>query len=73
MTEDVVKVNPSAAEEKPLKSPCVSICVLNEEDVCVGCFRTGNEISHWGSYNNQQKREVLTLSVARSRKSNPFL
>lgn len=59
--------------EKPLKSPCVSICALNEEDVCVGCFRTGNEISHWGSYSNDERRDVLKLSIERSRKQNPFL
>ncbi len=58
--------------EKPLKSPCVSICVLNDEDVCVGCFRTGNEISHWGGYSNDQRRAVLALSVERAKKANPF-
>lgn len=62
-----------SAKEKPLKSPCVSICALDEDDVCVGCFRTGNEISHWGNYTNDQRREVLKLSVDRSRKANPFL
>ena len=61
------------AIEKPLKSPCVSICALNEDDVCVGCYRTGNEISHWGSYDNDQRREVLSLSFARAKAVNPFM
>lgn len=73
MTNPVNLQDPkAAASEKPLKSPCVSICVLNEEDICVGCFRTGNEISHWGSYTNDQRRDVLALSVERSKKANPF-
>ena len=73
MTNPVNLQDPKASvREKPLKSPCVSICVLNDDDVCVGCFRTGNEISHWGGYSNEQRREVLTLSVARSKKANPF-
>ncbi|MBU3071597.1 DUF1289 domain-containing protein [Aestuariicella sp. G3-2] len=59
--------------EKPVKSPCVSICALNEEDVCVGCHRTGQEISRWGRYSNDERREVLKLSFERARKTNPFL
>ena len=73
MTDSVQLQEPAPAREKPIKSPCVSICVLNEEDVCVGCYRTGNEISHWGSYSNQERRDVLALSVERSKKANPFL
>jgi len=31
------------------KSPCVGICVLDEERVrCVGCGRTIDEIISWG-------------------------
>jgi len=40
-------------------SPCVSICALDENDVCVGCFRSGTEISQWGRLSNEQKRDVL--------------
>ncbi|MEX1032521.1 MAG: DUF1289 domain-containing protein, partial [Cellvibrionaceae bacterium] len=32
----------------PVKSPCISICLLDEEDICVGCYRSGSEISRWG-------------------------
>lgn len=58
--------------EKPIKSPCVSLCALDEDDICVGCYRSGNEISHWGSYNNDQRREVLALSAERAKAKNPF-
>ena len=40
-------------------SPCVSICALDADDVCVGCFRTGREISQWGRMDAAQQREVL--------------
>jgi predicted Fe-S protein YdhL (DUF1289 family) len=47
-------------EEAPwVASPCVSICALDENDVCIGCFRTGNEISGWGRMANEQKHEVI--------------
>lgn len=59
--------------EKPVASPCVSICALNEDDICIGCFRTGREISEWGALDNRQRREILTLVAAREKKSNPLL
>jgi len=70
-TVDPRKASPAA--EKPVKSPCVSICALNDDDVCVGCWRTGNEISHWGAYSNDERRAVLKLSFERAKAENPFL
>lgn len=46
-----------------LASPCVSICALDDDNVCLGCFRTGEEISAWGKYSDDEKRAVL-LKVA---------
>lgn len=42
-----------------LASPCVSICVLDEQDICIGCHRTGMEISQWGRLSVDSQREVL--------------
>ncbi len=56
-----------------VRSPCVSVCVLNDEDVCVGCYRTGQEISQWGRMDSSAKQEVLSLCRTRARKLNPFL
>lgn len=41
-------------------SPCASICALDADDVCVGCFRTGMEISYWGRLSADRQREVLS-------------
>jgi predicted Fe-S protein YdhL (DUF1289 family) len=48
-------------KEKMVESPCVAICYLDENDICAGCFRSGDEITAWGSYRNDQRREVLKL------------
>ncbi|TDO99648.1 DUF1289 domain-containing protein [Marinomonas balearica] len=40
-------------------SPCVNVCFLNDDDVCVGCYRTGMEIATWGRMGEQEQREVL--------------
>jgi len=53
--------------DKPVRSPCVSVCVLDDNDICVGCQRAGQEISNWGKMDNQQRRAVLELAVVRAR------
>jgi len=40
-------------------SPCVGICSLDENDVCVGCFRSGDEINQWWQEDNAGKRSIL--------------
>lgn len=71
-SQDRSKTSPAEAE-KPIKSPCVSLCALNHDDVCVGCFRSGDEISHWGSYDNDTRREVLARCYERAKAANPFM
>lgn len=56
-----------AIHEKPVRSPCVSICALDEGDLCVGCQRTGAEIAGWGRMSNDERRAVLVLCEARAR------
>lgn len=46
-------------------SPCVSICALDEQDVCIGCHRTGDEILRWTQMSNDEKREVLVKVAQR--------
>ncbi|SEI11328.1 DUF1289 domain-containing protein [Pseudomonas fuscovaginae UPB0736] len=45
--------------ERPVASPCVSICALDEQDICTGCQRTAGEISRWGRMDNAERRDVL--------------
>ena len=54
--------------ERPVQSPCISVCYLNEEDICEGCFRSGMEISRWGTMTNEERREVLKKCNERGRK-----
>lgn len=59
-------------QEKPVASPCTSVCALNDADVCVGCFRTAEEISRWSRMSNDERRQVVKLAADRSRQNNPF-
>ena len=42
-----------------VKSPCVEICSLDDKDMCIGCYRTANEIIEWFSASDERKREIL--------------
>ncbi len=57
----------AVAVEKPVKSPCVSVCALNAQDICEGCFRSGIEISRWGTMTNDERRAVLRECTERAR------
>jgi len=53
-------------------SPCVSICALDENDVCLGCYRTGQEITDWGAMDNEQRQEVMQKVAERERAAMNF-
>lgn len=45
--------------EEWVKSPCISVCMLNAEDICEGCYRTSREITEWTTMTNAERRAVL--------------
>ena len=50
-------------------SPCVSICAPDADDICLGCFRTGDEITDWFIADDARKREILRNGEARRSES----
>ncbi len=40
-------------------SPCIALCKLNEDEICVGCKRTIDEIVKWRTYTDDQKLAVF--------------
>ncbi|NOR62762.1 MAG: DUF1289 domain-containing protein [Rhodobacteraceae bacterium] len=47
-------------------SPCVGLCVIQREcGFCIGCHRTGDEISRWNTMSNEARRAVLAALPAR--------
>ncbi len=53
----------------PVKSPCVNICALDDQDVCVGCYRTAAEITEWTSLGEEGRREVVSRAEQRYREA----
>jgi predicted Fe-S protein YdhL (DUF1289 family) len=48
------------------QSPCVRNCCLNDEDTCLGCFRSLEEIKLWSLANGEER--LLILQNARRRR-----
>ncbi len=50
----------AALQLEAIDSPCVSICRLDDSGMCVGCFRTADEIVGWLGYSVRQRREIMS-------------
>ncbi|MDA9941819.1 DUF1289 domain-containing protein [Luminiphilus sp.] len=44
---------------QPIKSPCIEVCALDDHNVCIGCYRTADEIIDWFSASDDRKRDIL--------------
>ncbi len=55
-----------------IASPCISICALDAEDVCVGCYRSAQEITRWSVADNAERRQILVSAAERAKRVNPF-
>ncbi|HDZ56039.1 MAG TPA: DUF1289 domain-containing protein [Pseudomonas xinjiangensis] len=60
-------MNSQQPAPQPVRSPCVGICCMDDDDICTGCQRTGTEIIQWGRLSDDQRRAILALCEARAR------
>jgi predicted Fe-S protein YdhL (DUF1289 family) len=58
--------------DRPVASPCVSICALDENNVCLGCYRTAHEITEWSVMSNTEKQAVMRSVGERERAAMNF-
>lgn len=49
-------------------SPCISICRLDNNDVCIGCFRSVDEIRKWYESTNDEKKQFIKNIEQRKKK-----
>lgn len=60
---------PASGAPRRVGSPCVSVCLLDGDDVCVGCFRTADEITDWVMLDDDARRQVIDRSRERMRRA----
>ena len=45
--------------DNPAQSPCVRNCCLDDDDICLGCFRSLEEIKQWTMVDHHQRQVIL--------------
>lgn len=48
-----------------VESPCVRSCCLDDQDICLGCGRTLDEIRRWSEMTESERQDTLNLSEQR--------
>jgi predicted Fe-S protein YdhL (DUF1289 family) len=48
-----------------VKSPCISVCRLDEQKVCTGCYRHVEDIREWRAATDERRREIVMQSEVR--------
>ena len=48
----------SDGPQDPAASPCIGICRLDEQAICVGCGRSIDEIAEWGRAGEARRRAI---------------
>jgi predicted Fe-S protein YdhL (DUF1289 family) len=64
-------LKPGDAALKPaaVASPCVDICRLDAQGLCIGCRRTLGEIAEWSQASDTRRLEILSALKARTLRS----
>jgi len=63
-----MNVNATANEpliENRVGSPCVRKCCLDDNDICVGCFRSLEEIRQWSQADDSTRQRFLANATSR--------
>lgn len=50
-----------------INKPCIKKCSLNEEDVCLGCFRTFDDMIIWNKANQEEKTKMIKIAEQRKK------
>ncbi|WP_198338345.1 DUF1289 domain-containing protein [Labrenzia sp. VG12] len=51
-----------------MKSPCIKTCQIDRQTgLCLGCYRTLDEIASWTQFSDRQRSDILADLPARQR------
>ena len=49
---------------QPIASPCLKVCKI-KNNICIGCFRTLDEISVWSKLSSLKRSEIMDSAKKR--------
>lgn len=61
-----------------MKSPCIKVCRIDKGmmpengGLCIGCFRTLDEIACWGSQNEAGQARIMAAVAGRREQHDPW-
>ncbi|PCK10033.1 MAG: DUF1289 domain-containing protein [Alteromonadaceae bacterium] len=53
------------SEPKTPRSPCIRNCCLDDDDICLGCFRHLEEIKDWSNASIAEQQQILERATHR--------
>lgn len=54
------------ADKETVQSPCISVCAMDDiTGLCLGCYRTSEEIEGWWDYSAEKQKEVVEVAAKR--------
>ncbi|WP_087461824.1 DUF1289 domain-containing protein [Oleiphilus messinensis] len=54
-----------------IESPCIRRCTLDQDDVCIGCLRSLEEIKNWNKMSEAEK-QLLIEDLKQRQKKSPY-
>ncbi|WP_083935237.1 DUF1289 domain-containing protein [Amphritea japonica] len=57
---------------KTANSPCTRNCCLNEKEICLGCYRSLEEILAWHTASEAERNKILTICQTRKHQHLPI-
>lgn len=54
-------------KRQEIESPCVKLCAVHPtERICIGCYRSIDEIAGWGRMTPEARREIMAELPSRA-------
>ncbi len=57
--------NPAKSSTSGVVSPCVRNCCLDDQDICLGCLRSLDEIKAWRQVGQEGQMQILNAVAMR--------
>jgi predicted Fe-S protein YdhL (DUF1289 family) len=65
-------ISPPTKPPRPIATPCVKVCIVDgESGLCLGCFRTLNEIAAWTSFPEAERERLMRELPSRRGRIDP--
>lgn len=65
---------PRPGPPKPVSSPCIMVCTVDgASGLCLGCYRTLNEIATWSQMAEPERQAIMAALPARLSQIDPRL